>query len=513
MVCKSGIENGGSNMLRSSLIISVIIIFITSFASATVINIPSDYESIQDGINAASPGDTVLVAEGTYYERINFYGKNIFLTSEFINDEDSSHIYNTIIDADTSVLGIADTATAVTFENAENSNCVLQGFTITNGIGTAFQPHYRLGGGINCSFFTSPTIINNIIINNSAGVGGGICCLVNCNPVIRGNIIGPNEGQGIYLSGSAPIIENNVIEGNGASSYGGGIFCNGASDATISRNIIRSNDGGLWGGGILCVASNPLITNNVFYRNQAYDWGGGICCDASSPTIVNNTISSNVAFSSGGGLFCLNGAAPTVINTIFWNDGPDEIDTRSGGMPAVSYSNILGGWQGEGNMNIDPLFRDPENNDFHLMATYCGDTDDSPCIDMGDPSIDEDLISCDWGLGTEHSDMGAYGGATDTTTAVDEPPSALPASVALYQNYPNPFNASTNFAFDLPRGNYTELSIYNLMGRKITTLVDNYFQAGTHRVSWDASDFASGVYFYKLSAGDETFTKRMILLK
>jgi len=63
-----------------------------------------------------------------------------------------------------------------------------------------------------------------------------------------------------------------------------------------------------------------------------------------------------------------------------------------------------------GNIDVDPLFRDPANGDFHLMSTACGDPYDSPCIDAGDPSITDDFLDCMYGLGTSISDMGAYGG-------------------------------------------------------------------------------------------------------
>jgi len=89
----------------------------------------------------------------------------------------------------------------------------------------------------------------------------------------------------------------------------------------------------------------------------------------------------------------------------------------------------------------------------------------------------------------------------------------LPSEFALLSNYPNPFNASTVIEYQLPVTSSVKLEVYNLLGNKVTTLVDGEQQAGYKSVTWDASDVSSGIYFYKLSAGDYTETRRMMLVK
>jgi len=90
--------------------------------------------------------------------------------------------------------------------------------------------------------------------------------------------------------------------------------------------------------------------------------------------------------------------------------------------------------------------------------------------------------------------------------------SLIPTEFALKQNYPNPFNPTTNISFSLPEAGKAELTIYNINGQKVTAFAGDY-NAGRHNVVWDATDLASGVYFYKLVAGNFTDTKKMVLLK
>ncbi len=91
--------------------------------------------------------------------------------------------------------------------------------------------------------------------------------------------------------------------------------------------------------------------------------------------------------------------------------------------------------------------------------------------------------------------------------------SNLPAEFSLGQNYPNPFNPITEISFGLPDAADVKLDIYNLMGQKVATLIDDRREAGHHVVQWDGSQVASGIYLYRLKAGSFTETKKMLLLK
>ena len=417
---------------RTSLLLAIFVMAIAPFASAVIINIPDDYPTIQEGINASSDGDTVLVQPGTYVENVNFNGHNTVLGSLFLTTGHTSYIPTTIVDGDSSW------GSVITFENGEDRSAVIIGFTIKNGVAPE-------GGGIFCNYNSNPTIANNIISNNRAvfvnhqygGGGGGVCCI--------------------------------------------------SSNPTIVNNIIRGNRADLCGGGIGCRYSNPIISNNCIYENYTTDGpgGGAICCIYSDPIITNSIVWDNAT-----GIY-------------FYSCSP-----------VVTYCDIQGGWDGEGNIDIDPLFRDPQNGDFHLMADSCGDVYNSPCIDAGDPAIFDSMFGCDWGLGEIRSDMGAYGGGDSVLVDIhDDKEPETPIRFGLSQNYPNPFNSKTLIRYNLPEASEVTISIYDILGRKVETLVQGEQPAGYYQVVWDGKNQSSGMYFYRIQAGEYAETRKMVLIK
>ncbi len=89
----------------------------------------------------------------------------------------------------------------------------------------------------------------------------------------------------------------------------------------------------------------------------------------------------------------------------------------------------------------------------------------------------------------------------------------VPKTYSLSQNYPNPFNPSTQIQFGLPKSGNVKLIVYDILGREVKTLVNEYRTAGTYQIAFDASSLASGVYFYKIEANDFVQTKKMLLVK
>ncbi|NQT34785.1 right-handed parallel beta-helix repeat-containing protein [bacterium] len=301
-----------------------------------VLNVPDAYQTIQVAINNADEGDIVLVQPGEYVENIDFNGRDLILGSRYLSTGDQGFIEETIINGN-------GNGSVVTFANGESEDAVLTGFTVTNG---------------------------------SSESGAGIY-IRSANPSIRGVTISGNNaehrGGGIYIDNSSPAIENSLITNNFARDNGGGISI--------------GND------------SNPTIIRTVISRNSTDGNGGGIVCDSRcSPEIDFCTITENFADDFGGGIWVENNSHPVILNSILWGDEPQEIyfwANREPNLITINYSDVQGGSEeietnnngevnwGEGNIDANPLFADPDNNDFHL-------TENSPCIDAGDPQSPRD---------------------------------------------------------------------------------------------------------------------------
>lgn len=102
---------------------------------------------------------------------------------------------------------------------------------------------------------------------------------------------------------------------------------------------------------------------------------------------------------------------------------------------------------------------------------------------------------------------------TFTLTSIEKIASGIPATFSLSQNYPNPFNPTTEIGFGLPKRAFVRLTVFDVLGREVTVLVDNELSAGSYRVGFDAARLVSGVYFYRLVAGNHVITRKMLFVK
>jgi len=247
-----------------------------SLASAATLQVPQTFPTIQSAINAAVDGDTVLVAPGAYVENLDFLGKAITVRS-------SAGPEVTVIDG-------AQNGSVVLFQSGEGSESRLEGFSIRNGSGTYLGVLF--GGGILCRG-SSPTIVGNRILKNTADNGAGISC----------------------IEGAAPTLRDNEISKNYALWFGGGVCCEDGSDAYIVKNTLTGNEGGR-GGGLACLSSShPTVIRNKFNQNTSTGGGGIYCGGASYPWIVENEVRANsVHFfgEGGGGIFCDDESAPVI---------------------------------------------------------------------------------------------------------------------------------------------------------------------------------------------------------
>ncbi len=411
-----------SNILESNIFIS--------YSFDNYLAVPYDYSTIQTAIDASNDMDIVLIFPNTYFENINFQGKSITVTSLFLLFQETSFIDQTVIDGN-------QNGHVVTFNNGETLNSTLLGITITNGFASGSGSDDD-GGGVYCEG-SSPNLTNLIISNNYADDrGGGIGCDLS-NPIITNltliNNNAGNFGGGLYCDNSNPILTNNIFTGNSAS-WGGGIYCMMYSDAILNNVDITGNSGGgIWldlfsdailnnvkiidniGSGIyIHTLSFPSLTNIIISGNVATK-GAGIFCGSiassgSGPQFTNVTLVNNSATSVGGGVYCEYNGNAYFENCIFWNNLPQEVFFRSDGDPnfiSFSYSDIQGGQAGiitnnngtvewlDGNIDLDPLFVNPNYSNFHLQPG-------SPCINTGNPDLQYNDPD-----GTRN-DMGAYGG-------------------------------------------------------------------------------------------------------
>ncbi len=137
-------------------------------------------------------------------------------------------------------------------------------------------------------------------------------------------------------------------------------------------------------------------------------------------------------------------------------------------------------------------------------------------------SVDSGLVNTDiaaLAIDSSHLYAGTYGSGTwtlplsDVITSVEPPPAGSPTAFSLSQNYPNPFNPATNIEFRVAKVEYVSLKVYDVLGRDVRVLVGKVEKPGSYSLTFNAGDLPSGVYFYRMSAGDFSATKKFILIK
>ncbi|MBN2180346.1 MAG: C10 family peptidase [Sedimentisphaerales bacterium] len=388
------------------------------------------FDAIQEAIDIAATGDTVVVLSGTYTDQgnrdLDFKGKAITLRSTDPNDP--VIVADTIIDCQASE---SEPHRGFIFQNYESSQSVLAGLTVTGG-------YSRLGGGIYCGQCAAPTVINCIFRENNAYLGGGFYS-ENARPSLSGCTFSDNRadaGGAMYIFAdedvSDPVLDKCFFSGNAAVYNGGAIYNSGQVEPIFTSCVFTENESSGGGGAIRNNSqADPNLFNCIFNRNHAETYGGAIRnSNYSNTTLTNCTFYDNSA-SNGNSLACTSDndtalALSTfkIVNCIIRDHG-DEIWDGELSVISVRYSNVPNSSgtsprPGEGNIFTEPYFADADNGDFHLMSrggrydpnsqTWIIDDITSPCIDAGDPGSP---------IGSEPSpnggriNMGAYGGTAE----------------------------------------------------------------------------------------------------
>ena len=361
--------------------------------SEIVWDVPNNIGTIQEAIFVSQPGDEVVLDEGTYYENIEFAGKEITLTSK--NSDDPCVVASTIID------GGKNGDSVIRVRNAENHYSVIEGLTIQNGYSS------YIGGGIYC-YYSGPTIQKNVIIGNSAISGGGI-------------------GLG-YQAYCYPKIINNIICGNRASYRGAGIHCS-SSTPFIANNTISANFATYSGSAISVISCRPTLVNCVLFSNTAEDIDKQLFCDNSATLTVKYCYiegGQNAVYLADGSSSILNwelgnfDTDPCFALPGYWADSSDPSIVLEPNQPNAIWVH------GDYHLKSETGRLDPNGN------VWVQDGTTSSCIDAGDLNSYWVSFEAEPLPNSEHVNIGAYGG---TSQASMSPPRF--GSIANLNNDPN----------------------------------------------------------------------------
>ena len=406
-----GAYEGGYSTTTKTLYVDINAIGDNSGSSWT-----NAFANLQSAILAASDGDTIQVADGTYKPTATTNRKLSFVLKNAVTIQGgyagvgaadpnvrNTTLYPTILSGDIGVLGNnSDNSNQVVIATSVGPLTVLDGITIAHGNANMDAVPDEGGGGINCSNYSSPLFKDCVFTENTSNYGGGLKCS-NSSPILTNCVFKRNTsstfGAGIHNVSSSPILINCVFSGNSSSNYGGGI----------------SND-----------KSSPTLYNCLFIGNSTFMSGGGIYNSSSSPNLANCTFFGNTLLWSaenegGGGVHNYN-SSPVLTNCILWNNGPTPFYNYVTGTstPTVAYCDINGGYTGTGNISADPCFvrtpwvgpdgawgtADDDYGDLRLRST-------SPCINAGLNSANSTTIDLAGNPRKQNGiiDLGAYEGS------------------------------------------------------------------------------------------------------
>jgi hypothetical protein len=431
------------------------------------------YTDLQSALAAASSGDEIWIAAGTYRptsgtdRTISFVLKNgVSAYGGFAGTETSlwQRDFQTNVTTLSGDIGTAgdnsDNSYHVVVGSNTDSSVVLDGFTITGGnantspndkgggmynfhgsptvLNVIFTENYAtFGGGMNNESFipsesSNPYLLNVSFLNNSAVEGGGMRNMSYSSPILE--IVKFQNNTALRAGGGMLNVEQNTVtlrhvqfSGNVAGTGGG--LANAYSNPVL-ENVTFSNNSAEWGGAITNAGSSPSIVNATFYGNSATTYGGAISNESNSnPTLTNVTISGNSAVTFGGGMYSDSSGA-TVVNSILYGNSGGEI-YNAAGSAVVSYSLIQGGYLGTGNIDADPFLGPLQDNGgiTQTMALLAG----SPAIDAADdancPPTDQREVLRPQG---SSCDMGAFESEDLVTPPPMDIPTFTPSSTATY---------------------------------------------------------------------------------
>ena len=549
------------NKLSLIVIILTTIFAVSSFAA--VIHIPGDFPTIQAGIDSTVNGDTVLVAggiwTGTGNRSLDFSGRNIVVKSE-------TGPYLCILDCQYNSRGI-------NFHSGESREAVFAGFTILHGRPVADGGAVRIqdssptirncyflsgsatgsssGGGIFIGAGSRPLIDRCLISGNYADYrGGGICVNPGAEPIIRNCSIVSNtcqRGGGVYLSDSLRVeIVNCIIEGNQS-----GIYISGRAQAGINYCDFNNNMfGNITGtpppnfGRIVTVNNNGDscdIYHNLLFNPQFHATAGDSayflrpnspCIDAGDPvsprdpdhTIADigalyyhhETVQLSITLLYPPLIIPPGGGYIHFILDIHYNYGSPLSNLDIWSEAVLPNGHHIGPFMRRSGINLAQgasITRQTQQvvprsapSGWMTYFVYIGVYPDSI---LGDDSVEFYKLTGEdaYHLDSEREFSGWHENSPQPTRGGN------PSEPVSFNVHPNPFNEKTVASFELRAANQVRLAVYDISGREAAVLAEEWYPAGHHSMLFDASNLPSGVYFARLTAGDLTQTRKLLLVK
>lgn len=362
-------------MRTTAIVIGVALLVAAQGATSKTIHVPLERPTIQGAIDAASYGDLVVVACGTYYEHDIVMKSGIHLRSE-------------TGEPDCVTIDAQQQGRVIHCQGVDSATSI-EGFTITGGYARS-TPDYYQGGGVFCDASSSPTITNCVLVDNEANSGGALKCSVNSHPTITHCTFTENTagcGGAIYPTACSPTISDCVFSNN--SSPNGGAIAFWFSTSSVITDCVFSGNSACYGGAIQFTYASPTLNNCTLAGNSASCAGGAMICFESSPSFGNVAI----AFNAGESLHCDDALSyPTLTCCdVFGNSGGD-------------WTGCIAGQYGvDGNVSVDPLFCAEQNpNDPYTLHANspCAENNNPECGRIGARGIGCDLSaseSTSWG--------------------------------------------------------------------------------------------------------------------